>query len=86
MYTIIRSPRGLGNECNVVALPINYAASVAAGLTIVKALVDESKQFLIHIVVEPAWQAKDLLVLFYKDTEYSVAIKEFLKDYYRTGF
>jgi hypothetical protein len=30
----------------------------------------------------PNWQAKDLIVLFYEDTDYSFGVKEFLEHYY----
>ena len=28
--------------------------------------------------LEPKWQSKDLLILFYEDSDYSLAVKEFL--------
>lgn len=32
--------------------------------------------------LEPKWQSKDLLVLFYEDSDYSFAVQEFLTNYY----
>jgi len=32
--------------------------------------------------LEPKWQSKDLMVLFYEDSDYAFAVKEFLTNYY----
>ena len=32
--------------------------------------------------LEPKWQSKDLLMLFYEDSDYSFAVEEFLQNYY----
>lgn len=32
--------------------------------------------------MEPKWQSKDLVVLFYEDSDYSFAVQEFLTNYY----
>ena len=32
--------------------------------------------------VQPNWQSKDLLLLFYEESDYSFAVEEFLQNYY----
>ena len=34
------------------------------------------------ILTEPKWQSKDLLILFYEETDYAFAVREFLQHYY----
>lgn len=74
LYLYLRSPRGYGNECNIMTLPINYKASVANGLTF----------FDVWDKQAPNWQAKDLIILFYEDSDYALSVKEFLEVYYHT--
>ena len=73
IYTYLRSPRGYGNECNLLAMPLNHNASVAIGLTFV----------LTWIRRRPEWQSRDLIVLFYEDLDYSLGVREFLEDYHQ---
>lgn len=35
---------------------------------------------------EPKWQSKDLMFLFYEDSNYSLAVDEFLGSYYQSDF
>lgn len=73
IYTYVRSPRGYGNECNLLALPINYKASVVAGMAFVDTWVKR----------QPKWQSKDLLVVFYEELDYAIGIREFLESYHQ---
>ena len=55
IYSYIRSKDGYGQECLVLAAPLDYEPSITYMLTFVELM---SKQ-------RPDWQSKDLLVLFY---------------------
>lgn len=76
----MRSEGGYGNECSLISFPINYAASVAVGLS----FMNEWKR------INPRWLAKDLVVLFYDDSSsngqigenYAKSVREFLQMYY----
>ena len=35
--------------------------------------------------VEPKWQSKDLVVIFYEQNDYSLAVKDWLDSYYSSG-
>lgn len=72
IYTYIRSPRGYGNECNLLAMPLNHKASVVTGLAFVETWIRR----------QPKWQAKDLLVVFYEELDYALGVKEFLENYH----
>ena len=73
IFTIIRSNRGYGNECNIFTFPINYKASVTAGVTYAETLIRR----------QPKWLAKDLIILFYDaNLDYSMAVREFLENYH----
>ena len=37
------------------------------------------------LLFEPKWQSKDILFLFYQESDYALAVKEFLDDYYNFG-
>ena len=72
LYAYIRSPFGYGNECNLLAMPLNHKASVVTGLTFIETWIRR----------EPKWQSKDLLILFYEDLDYSLSVREFLENYF----
>jgi hypothetical protein len=55
-----------------MTLPINYKASITTGLAFIDAWLKQA----------PKWQSKDLIILFYEDTDYSLSVKEFLETYY----
>lgn len=73
LYGYLRSPQGYGNECNLLAMPMNHKASVAYGLTFVETWLRR----------QPKWQAKDLLILFYEEMDYALGVREFLEAYYQ---
>jgi len=73
IYGYIRSPRGYGKECDILAIPLNYKPSIVYGLTFLNILASDDSS---------SWLSKDLLVLFYHETDYSISIKEFLQQYY----
>lgn len=75
IYAYLRSPRGYGNECDVLALPLNHKASVVIGLTFVETWLRR----------QPKWQAKDFLVVFYEELDYALGMKEFLENYFHQG-
>ena len=54
------------------AVPLDYKASIAYALTFVDAMARR----------RPDWQSKDVLVLFYPETEYASSVREFLSAYY----
>ena len=58
----------------MLALPMNYKPSIVYGLTFLNILASDDSI---------SWLAKDLLVLFYQETDYSLSIKEFLLQYYQ---
>lgn len=64
IYSYIRSKDGPGLECITLAVPLNLKAGLAHALTFVEMLA----------VRKPHWQSKDLLVLFYEDSDYSFAV------------
>jgi hypothetical protein len=80
IYSYIRSEGGYGNECQLISFPINYAASVAVGLS----FMEEWKR------IQPRWLAKDLIILFHEDSDskgkvgenYASSVREFLNWYY----
>ena len=88
VYSYIRAKNGYGKECSIISFPIEYEASVTYGLT----FMDQ------WFHVTPQWLAKDLIVLFYRDSFggkkepiadgqrkgqiYSYYVGEFLKYYY----
>ena len=72
VYSYVRTKDGPGNECLALAVPLN----LKAGLTYLLTFVD-----LMH-EMEPKWQSKDLLILFYEESDYAFAVKEFLANYY----
>lgn len=72
VYTYVRSSQGYGNECNLLAMPLNHKPSVVNGLTIVETWLRR----------QPKWQAKDLLIVFYEELDYAFGLREFLVNYY----
>ena len=83
----MRSQGGYGNECQIITFPLNYEASVSFGLLLIK----------LFEMYEPQWQSKDVIVLFYDDSQtfvegdeetvvigqnYGRNIKQFLDNYY----
>ena len=72
IYSYIRSEGGYGNECSLITFPINYAASVAIGLS----FLEEWKR------IKPRWLSKDLIIMFYDEEDYASSVREFLKWYY----
>ena len=71
-YAYLRSKDGFGNECNIVTAPLDYNPSVAYVLTFYELMARR----------EPDWLSKDILFLFYPETDYSFAVQEFLDAYY----
>jgi len=88
VYSYIRAENGYGKECSIMTFPLEHAASVTYGLTFMEAWAQD----------RPQWLAKDLIVLFYRDSfdgpkgtmgdlkrvgeTYSASVGEFLKNYY----
>ncbi|CDW75530.1 glycosylphosphatidylinositol anchor attachment 1 [Stylonychia lemnae] len=72
VYAYLRSPQGYGNECNLLAMPINHKPSVAIGLAFME----------VFLKNQPKWQSKDILVLFYEENNYALSVKEFLDSYF----
>lgn len=72
IYSYFRTKDGPGQECNALAVPMSYKPGLVYMLTFVELLSD----------IEPKWQSKDLMVLFYEDSDYSFAVEEFLQNYY----
>lgn len=68
----MRSGQGYGNECNLLAMPLNHKASVVTGLTFVETWIKR----------QPKWQSKDLLILFYEELDYALGVREFLENYF----
>ena len=64
IYSYLRSKDGPGLECIALAVPLNLKAGLAHALTFVEMMVFR----------KPDWQSKDLLVLFYEDSDYSFAV------------
>ena len=56
-------------------VPLNQLAGVQITLTFIETILKQ----------ESDWQSKDILFLFYEETDYSLAVKEFLNDYYNFG-
>jgi len=71
-YAYLRSKDGFGNECNVITAPLNYEPSITFVLTFIELMGRR----------EPNWLSKDLLFIFYPETDYSFAVQEFLDVYY----
>lgn len=59
----------------MISAPLNYRASVTYLLTFVELM---SKN-------QPDWLSRDLVILFYEQSDYSTAVKEFLDAYYHKG-
>ena len=72
IYTYVRSKDGYGQECLLLAVPLEHNASIVYALTFVELMRTR----------KPDWQSKDLLVLFYPKSEYQTSIREFLDAYY----
>lgn len=72
MYSYVRSKDGYGGECLVLAAPLDYEPSVVYLLTFVELM--RTRQ--------PDWQSKDLLILFYPQSDYMSSVREFLDSYY----
>jgi hypothetical protein len=72
IYTYARSKDGPGNECLALAVPLNLKPSLVFSMTFLQMMRD----------VEPDWQSKDLIVLFYEQNDHSLAVKDWLDSYY----
>ena len=72
VYLYLRSKQGYGNECTLFAFPLNYRASVAYALSFAE----------VWMKLRPNWQGKDLIILFYEETDYALSVKSFLENYY----
>ena len=72
IYSYIRSKDGFGSECLILAVPLDYNASVVYALTFIEMMQKH----------QPEWLSKDILVLFYPESDYSAAVREFLDAYY----
>lgn len=68
IYSYFRTKDGPGKECNALAVPLSYKPGLVYLLTFVEMMYQ----------IEPKWQSKDLLILFYEDSDYSFAVEEFL--------
>ena len=55
IYSYIRSKDGYGQECLVLAAPLDYEPSIVYILTFVELMTSQ----------KPDWQSKDILILFY---------------------
>ena len=73
IYTYLRSQRGYGNECNMLAFPIDSEPSIAMALTFLD----------LWSKIKPKWLAKDVAILFYNEKDYGISVKKFLNNYYR---
>ena len=74
VYAYFRSKDGYGQECNFLAAPLEYKASIVYLMTFLETL----------SLRQPAWQSRDILVLFYPESDYSLSVKEFVDAYYAT--
>ena len=72
IYSYTRSKDGYGQECIVLAAPLDYEPSIVYLLTFVELMATQ----------KPDWQSKDILVLFYPQSEYASSVREFLDAYY----
>ena len=82
IYSYLRAPRGYGNECNMLAFPIDSENSILTALTYLNVWQKE----------QPQWLAKDVIVLFYQEgkinkagkvtPDYSKSVAKFLSQYY----
>ena len=71
LITYIRSAKGMGLQCNLLAFPINKYESVRVGIGFIHHWKEQ------HVY----YQHKDLIILFYEETSYSISIDNFLKQY-----
>ena len=60
VYTYLRTKDGQGNECIALAVPLDKKPGIAVMLTFIDLMVK----------LEPKWQSKDVLVLFYEQSDY----------------
>ena len=72
VYSYFRSKDGPGQECNFIAAPLDYKPTITHVMTFLETLYSR----------QPDWQSKDLLVLFYPESDYSLSVKEFVDSYY----
>jgi len=72
IYSYLRSKDGFGNEAIVLAVPFDYNPSVVLALTFVELMAKR----------QPDWHSKDVLLLFYPESEYASGVREFLDAYY----
>ena len=72
IYSYLRTKDGAGKECNAIAVPVGHKPGLVYLLTFVELMSS----------VQPNWQSKDLLLLFYEESDYSFAVEEFLQNYY----
>lgn len=71
VISYIRSPRGMGNQCNLMAFPINDIESLKIGVG-----------FVYHMKeLNPGFLHKDLIFLFYESTSYSLGTKNFIRQW-----
>lgn len=75
IYSYLRTKDGPGQECLALAVPLNQKAGLTFMLTFIDLMYE----------IEPKWQSKDLLILFYEETDYALAVKEFLTSYFSFG-
>ena len=71
LISYIRSSKGMGNQCNLIAFPINDINSIKVGTGFMYHLKEMNTYFL-H---------KDIMVLFYESTSYSISTKNFIRQY-----
>ena len=69
LVSYIRSPRGVGIQCNLLAFPMNKFESVKVGV----GFAYHWKELQVY------FQHKDLIILFYEETSYSISTANFLK-------
>lgn len=72
IYSYVRSKDGFGSECLILAVPLDYNPSIVYALTFVEMMTKR----------QPDWLSKDILVLFYPESDYSASVREFLDAYY----
>jgi hypothetical protein len=72
IYSFLRTKDGPGLECNAIAAPVTQKPGLVYILTF----------FTLVSQLEPNWQSKDLMFLFYDESDYSFAVQEFLDTYY----
>lgn len=71
IVSYLRSQKGMGNQCNLLAFPMTDSESLKVGVGFIHHWKETNIFF----------QHKDIILLFYSPSSYSLATKEFLNQY-----